>query len=137
MKDISLHILDVAENALAAGATRIEVVVREMDERDELHVEIRDDGRGMTAEQIAGARDPFYTTKPGKRIGLGLALLGQAAREAGGRMEIDSAPGAGTRVHAVFGLRHPDRKPLGDIEGTCTLLQLSHPEVEVVLRQEP
>jgi signal transduction histidine kinase len=136
MQDIALHILDVAENAMSAGATRIEIVIRETAERGELHLEIIDDGRGMSGEQVRQAMDPFYTTKPGKRVGLGLALLAQAAREAGGDMEIDSGPGRGTRVHAVFGVDHPDRKPLGDVAGTVELMQLSHPDVEFVLTAE-
>ncbi len=129
MQDISLHIMDVMENSLAAGAGRIDVGL--WDEGERLHVEIRDDGRGMSQGQRARAADPFYTTKPGKRVGLGLALLAQAARESGGSFEVSSEPGKGTSVHAVFVRTHPDCKPLGDVVGTVRLLRLSHPEVEI------
>ena len=133
MQDIALHILDVGENAISAGAARIEIVIREDAERRALHLEIIDDGRGMDWEEVRLATDPFYTSKPGKKVGLGVPLLAQAAREAGGTFQMDSEPGRGTHIHAVFGLDHPDRKPLGDIAGTLELMQLSHPEVEFVL----
>jgi signal transduction histidine kinase len=133
MRDIALHVLDVAENAIRAGAVRIEIRIHEDADRGVLRLEIIDDGRGMDGEEVRRAMDPFYTTKPGKKVGLGLPLLAQAARESGGTFDIDSEPEKGTRVHAVFGLDHPDRKPLGDIAGTLELMQLSHPEVEFVL----
>ena len=132
MQDISLHIMDVMENCLAAGASTIEVEVR--DEGERLHVEIRDDGRGMDEEQRSRATDPFYSTKGGKRVGLGLALFGQAARESGGSLEVASERGRGTSVHAVFVRSHPDCKPLGDVAKTLRLLRLSHPEVEIRYR---
>ncbi|MDK1032512.1 MAG: ATP-binding protein [Planctomycetia bacterium] len=88
MEDLSLHVLDVMENALAAKADRIEVRIIEEREKDLLKIEIQDNGRGMDSEMVNRALDPFYTSKPGKRIGLGLPLLAQAAVEAGGKMEV-------------------------------------------------
>ena len=132
MQDISLHLLDVMENSLAAGAAHIDVALWEQGER--LHVEIRDDGCGMSEEQRVRASDPFYTTKRGKRVGLGLALFAQAARESGGSLEVVSSRGTGTTVHAVFLRGHPDCKPVGDVAATLSLLQLSHPEVEIRYR---
>ena len=99
MRDISLHILDVVENGIAAGAGLIRVQISENREQSRLTVRIADDGRGMTEEELERARDPFYTTKPGKAVGLGLALFGQAARESGGSMTVSSQPGSGTEVH--------------------------------------
>ena len=132
MQDISLHILDVTENGIVAGASRIEIAIREDSGNDELHVEIVDNGRGMTDKELERARDPFYTTKPGKNVGLGLALLAQAAREGGGEMTVTSRPENGTHIHAIFKYSHPDRKPLGDIEGTVKMLRITHPEIEFV-----
>ena len=129
MRDISLHVLDVAENSIAAEAGRIDIGL--WDEGDLLHVQIADDGRGMSEEQTRRAADPFFTTKGGKRIGLGLALLARAARESGGDFDIDSSSGGGTRVHAVFVRTHPDCKPLGDMEKTLQVLRLSHPEIDI------
>jgi signal transduction histidine kinase len=132
MQDISLHILDVMENSLAAGAAHIDVGL--WNEGERLHVEIRDDGCGMSEEQTSAATDPFYTTRQGKRVGLGLALFAQAARESGGSLEVVSRRGAGTAVHAVFVRTHPDCRPVGDVEGSVSLMQLSHPEVQIRYR---
>ena len=129
MQDISLHILDIAENSIAAAASRIAITITEDTQHDLLYVEIRDNGRGMDEEMARRALDPFYTSKPGKRVGLGLPLLAQASREGGGRFEIESEPDGGTKLTATFMLNHPDRKPLGDVEGTVQMLQLTHPEI--------
>jgi signal transduction histidine kinase len=129
MQDISLHILDIVENCVAAGASGITIHIIEDSEKDALTVEIEDNGRGMDQETVRKALDPFYSTKPGKRVGLGIPLLAQAAREGGGKFEIESKPESGTRIIASFVLSHPDRKPLGDVKGTVRMMQLTHPEI--------
>ena len=130
MEDISLHLLDVAENALAAGADRVEIRIFEERKEDVMKIEIKDNGCGMDEKTLERALDPFYTTKPGKRVGLGLPLLAQAAREAGGNMEIQTAPGKGTMVNATFRLSHPDLKPLGDTLETMATLACAHPKIQ-------
>jgi signal transduction histidine kinase len=129
VEDLSLHILDIVDNSMAAGASEIGVSVRIEPENDLLCIRITDNGRGMDVKTLRKATDPFYSTKPGKKTGLGLPLLAQAAREAGGRLEITSEADRGTSVTATFRLSHPDRKPLGDIEETLYILQKSHPEI--------
>jgi signal transduction histidine kinase len=129
MQDLALHILDLVDNSLRAGATCISVRVVESPAQDRLLVEIRDNGRGMDRKTISLALDPFFTTKPGRPVGLGLALFAQAARESGGSLSVDSSPGRGTTLRAVFGLSHPDRKPLGDLRGTMGMLAEAHPQV--------
>jgi signal transduction histidine kinase len=129
MQDLALHILDLVDNSLRAGATRVRVRVVENRAADRLEVEIGDNGHGMDRDTVARALDPFFTTKPGKAVGLGLALFAQAARESGGSLSVDSSPRRGTTLRAVFGLRHPDRKPLGDLRGTMELLSQAHPRV--------
>ena len=106
------------------------VGIREDRSADRLHILIEDDGRGMDRETLNAAEDPFFSTKNGKPFGLGLSLFAQAARESGGAMQVDSQPGGGTKIRAQFGLTHPDRKPLGDVEKTMVVLQASHPEIE-------
>ena len=133
MEDLSLHVMDVVENSIAGGATVVLVRVDRNSEVGLLTISIQDDGTGMTATESRRAIDPFYTTKDGKRIGLGLPLLRQAAAEAGGMMDVTSTPGEGTVVRAEFRLDHPDRKPLGDMEGTIDLLRRYHPEVAFTL----
>ncbi len=136
MEDISLHILDVAENSITAGSSRIEITVVEDTARDLLTLIISDNGAGMDPEMSKNALDPFFTTKQGKRVGLGIPLLAQAARESGGGISIESNKDSGTTITARFKLRHPDRKPLGDIEKTLYLLRATHPEIVIVFRHD-
>ena len=129
MEDVSLHILDIVENALRAGANNVIIRLAQSKREDRLVLEVTDDGEGMNEETMSRSVDPFFTTKLSKRVGLGLPLLAQAAEEAGGKLEVQSAPGKGTRVIATFGLSHIDRRPLGNMEETLQCLKATHPEV--------
>jgi hypothetical protein len=132
VEDLSLHILDIAENSLRADAKIIEIgVVRE---GDLLRIEVIDDGRGMDAETLRHVRDPFFTTKH-KKTGLGIPLLSQAAEMTGGRFMIDSAPGRGTRVAASFGWAHVDRPPVGDMAETILTLIAGHPDRDYIYEE--
>jgi len=130
LEDLSLHILDVVENAIAAKARRIEISVLEEIEEDRLTIEIKDDGIGMDEEVRQKAADPFFTTRTSRRVGLGLSFLAQAAEEAGGKLEIESRPGDGTKVKATFQYGHIDRKPLGSMTETIVMLFLGNPDVD-------
>ena len=132
MEELALHILDVAENSIAASASLVEVRVVEDAAADVMRIEIADDGKGMAPEMLAQATDPFFTTKRGRRTGLGVPLFAQAARAAGGGFEIESSPGEGTRMVAEFQLSHPDRQPLGDLWETMAVLVCAHPQVRFV-----
>ncbi len=134
MEDLSLHILDIAENALNASATLIEIEIEERENQDLLVITICDNGTGMESSALERALDPFYTTKKGKQIGLGLPFLAQAAEETGGNLEVRSNPGGGTEVRAVFSLSHIDLKPLGDIAATLQTLIAGHPKVDIHFR---
>jgi len=132
VEDISLHLLDIAENGLAAGADRIEIRIVEETEKDLMTIEVKDNGSGMDQQALNGALDPFYTTKPNKRVGLGLPLLDQAAREAAGSIDVQTAPGQGTLIRATFQLSHPDLKPLGDVLATIATLACGHPDRQII-----
>ncbi len=140
MEDLSLHVLDIVENSIRCGASAVTIELREIgaaaSAAHRLVLVIEDNGEGMSDEEIEKSLDPFYTTKPEKRVGLGLPLLRQAAAESGGGMTVESTPGRGTRIRAEFGLDHPDMKPLGDIEGTVSLLKVFHREVTFTLDME-
>jgi len=131
MEDLALHILDLAQNSIEAGATAIEIDLLEYVAEDRLIIEVRDNGRGMDAETLGRVTDPFYTTRTTRRVGMGLPLLSQAARAAGGGVEINSKPGMGSRVKAVFQYHHIDRAPIGDMETTLMVLLASHPDLEI------
>ena len=122
MPEISLNILDVAENSVRAEASLIEITVSVQPEEDTLTVIIKDDGGGMTPEQAASVQDPFFTTRTTRKVGLGVPFFKQAAESTGGSFRIDSEKGKGTTVKAVFGLSHIDRMPLGDISSTVQTL---------------
>jgi signal transduction histidine kinase len=130
MEDLSLHILDVAENSISSSARRIEIRIHEDPDKDVLTIEIKDDGNGMDEQTLQKVLDPFFTTRTTRRVGLGLPLLAQATRETDGTIELDSKPGRGTTVKATFRYNHPDRKPIGDIHETIRTLVMGHPEID-------
>ncbi len=134
MEDLSLHILDLAENSIRASASLVEVEIEERPGEDLLIITISDNGRGMDREVLERIHDPFFTTKSGKRTGLGLPLLAAAARQAGGDLQVNSTPGEGSRVRATFSLSNIDTKPLGDINATLQTLVAGHPDVDFRFR---
>ncbi|MCD4795863.1 MAG: ATP-binding protein, partial [Candidatus Cloacimonetes bacterium] len=136
MEDLSLHILDVVENSIEAKASIIEIKIVEDKNNDLLAVEIKDNGRGMNKETINKVLDPFYTTRTTRKVGMGLSLLAQAARESNGNFEINSKVGEGTEVKAVFQYSHIDRKPIGDMKNTLITLMVSHPEINFVYEHQ-
>jgi signal transduction histidine kinase len=133
MEDISLHILDVAENSVAAGATVITITLVEDREKDLLTLDIEDNGRGIPAAIIGQVLDPFFTTRTTRKIGFGLSLLSQSAREAGGDMSIHSTEGKGTHIAAHFQNSHLDRKPLGNLADTFSVLIAGNPDIDFVI----
>ena len=131
MQDLSLHILDIIENATAASATWIKISLAEDTQKDLFLLEVRDNGKGMGAEARAQALDPFYTTRTTRRVGLGLPLLAQAAQQCEGTLTIESEPGRGTTIKAVFKSNHPDLKPLGDIAETLRTVRAGQPDLDL------
>lgn len=136
MEDISLHVLDIVENSLRANAKNIKIQVVEDKKKDILAVIITDDGNGMDKETLKKASDPFFTTKTGKRVGLGLSLLAQSSEEGGGKFIVDSKKGKGTKICATFKLSHIDTKPIGNIDETIKVLRASHPEVNFTFKHK-
>ena len=134
MEDLALHVLDITRNSIDAGATSLEIEVVEDLSADRLVIEVRDNGPGMDPLALAQAVDPFFTTRTMRRVGLGLALLYQAAKAAGGGATVESTPGAGAHVKATFQHSHIDRAPLGDIETTLMVLFAGNPSVDVRFR---
>ncbi len=132
MQDLSLHILDIVENSLTAGARRIEIRIDEDLKADRFSLEIKDNGRGMDDQMMKQALDPFFTTKTTRRVGLGLPLLAEACRASEGELILQSCPGQGTTVKAVFRHSHIDRKPLGKVGDTLLAIMIGHPEVELL-----
>jgi len=130
MEDLSLHILDIAENSISAEADLIKITISEDRVNDLLSVEIEDNGKGIPEDLRAKVLDPFCTTRTTRKVGLGLPLLAQAARETGGDISVKAADPSGTIVTATFKQSHIDMKPLGNIAETLVVLIAGNPQTE-------
>ena len=130
MKDISLHILDIAQNSVAAGATRIAIRITDNASEDSFVLEIEDNGSGIPRDLLEKVLDPFFTSRTTRNVGLGLSLLAQSARDTGGDVSVESEEGAGTRVRARFRPSHIDMKPLGNIADTLLVLIAANPMID-------
>ncbi|NLC55899.1 MAG: ATP-binding protein [Armatimonadetes bacterium] len=133
MDEIALHILDLAVNAVSAGARRVTIAVTEDLAQDRLVVRVADDGKGMDAQHLDAVVERFASEKTGRRrpIALGLALLRQTAEQCGGEMRVESAPGQGTQVEVWMRHGHINRPPLGRRDETIFALCLGAPGVAV------
>lgn len=132
MRELSLNILDIAQNSVSAGASRIEIDVLEDSEAHLLTVRIADDGRGMNEETVRRLPDPFFTTRTTRKVGMGVPLFKMAAEMTGGTFEIRSAPGVGTTVTATFRTDSVDNTPLGDVGSSICALATMNEQIDVV-----
>lgn len=130
MQDFSLHILDIAENSISAGAKLIEIKIVEDIKKDVLTIEIKDDGKGMSEEMVSKVLDPFVTTRTTRKVGLGLPLFAQAARACNGEVHIESELKKGTKLVGTFQLSHIDLKPWGSMVDTLITLIVGNPEID-------
>ncbi|MBR7117463.1 MAG: sensor histidine kinase [Clostridia bacterium] len=134
MKELSLNILDIAENSAKARASLIEITIKEA--ANLLTLIIKDDGTGMSEKTLCSVIDPFYTTRTTRKVGLGIPLLKMACEMTGGKLEIksreDDGSGAphGTTVVATFYTDHLDFTPLGDVISTVITLIQGHPDID-------
>ena len=129
MREITLHLLDIVENSVAAQAKSIQITIMEDLASDHLTVSVKDDGKGLDSEMLKLVVDPFVTSRTTRKVGLGIPLFKAAAEACNGSLEINSSPGLGTCLTADFQRSHIDRMPLGDIAGTFLTLLAAHPEI--------
>lgn len=132
MRELSMHILDIAQNSIAAGAKLVQIDVTEDVASDVMTISVTDDGRGMPEEVVQKVADPFVTSRTTRRVGLGIPLLAAAAERCGGGVEISSEHGKGTTVTADFKLSHIDRAPLGNMAETLLALVVCNPSLDFV-----
>ena len=125
-----MHILDIVQNSISAGATLVTLTVDESPAEDLLTMAVGDNGKGMTPEQVSRLSDPFFTSRTTRKVGMGIPLLMDSARQSGGDVRIESEPGKGTEVTAVFGYSNIDRPPLGDVANALMLLVSSNPALD-------
>ena len=133
LPEISLHILDLAENSIQAGATLIQIQVVSDRDADQMTVSVTDNGHGMTRQQLAVAADPFFTSRDARPVGLGLSFFQYAAESTGGSFSITSKPGKGTTVTGIFIPSHIDCMPLGNLAETMQALVIGHPQTDFTL----
>ncbi len=136
MTEISLNILDVVFNSIRAEASLIEITVKIDQKNDDLVVIIKDNGCGMSKEQLQKAQDPFYTTRTTRKVGLGISFFELAAKCTGGSFSIESTPNVGTVTTASFKLSSIDRMPLGDITTTIHMLITMNVDIDFIYKYE-
>ncbi len=130
MTELSLNILDIAENSVKAGAPLTEITVTAITAQNLLEIIIKDNGCGMTKEQVDKVIDPFYTTRTTRKVGLGIPFFKESAEAAGGSFFIDSEVGVGTTVKASYELDNIDRMPMGDLTATIHTLVTMHEDMD-------
>lgn len=134
MKELSLYLLDIAQNSIAAGCTRLDLTLTE-DKLGWLTMVVQDDGRGMSPALLARVKDPFVTSRSTRKVGLGIPLLTLAAQQTGGEVTVESTQGVGTTLTARFQLKNVDCPPMGDLAGTVALLVQGAETVELTLHR--
>lgn len=134
MRELALHLLDIAENSAAADASIIRIEIVEELAKDRLTLCVEDDGKGMSEEMVKRVIDPFVTSRTTRKVGLGIPLLKEAAEACNGSLTITSKLGVGTRVFVDFQRSHIDRMPLGDLSTTFLNLLIAHPAIHYIFR---
>lgn len=136
MRELSLNVLDIAQNSVSANASLIEIELIENSKTNDLLIGIYDNGKGMTPEQVENVRDPFFTTRTTRKVGMGIPLFRFAAEMTGGSFEIESEVGVGTRVRAFFKTDHLDFTPIGDMASTMISLITMNLHIDFLYRRK-
>ena len=136
MRELSLNVLDIAQNSISANASLIEIELIENTENHSLLIGIYDNGKGMTPEQVESVRDPFFTTRTTRKVGMGIPLFRFAAEMTGGKFEIESEVGVGTKVRAYFMTNHLDFTPIGDMTSTMISLITMNLHIDFLYRRK-
>ncbi len=134
MKELSLNILDIAKNSTKAGATFVEILIKEND--DILTITVSDNGCGMTEDVLLSVTSPFSTSRTTRKVGMGIPLFKIAAEQTGGTLtikskHIDEYPEEhGTSTSASFCKNHIDFTPLGDVTSSVVTLIQGNPDID-------
>ena len=126
MRDLSLHLLDLAQNSITAGASLVSIRIT-VDERGWLTMVLSDDGKGMSPELLERVTSPFATTRTTRKVGLGIPMMMENAEKAGGSLHLKSEVGVGTEMTVTMDTRNIDCLPLGDLSGTLLSLIMTNP----------
>lgn len=134
MRELSLNILDIAQNSVTANAKQVVIEVFASIKNDVLRISVEDDGKGMSEELLRSVVDPFTTTRTTRKVGMGIPLFKESAEVTGGSFEITSKVGVGTKTTATYVLSSIDRMPIGDLAGTMQSLYTANSDVDFVLK---
>ena len=132
MRELSLNILDIAQNSISAGASLTEIVVNENTKDNTLLIGIYDNGCGMTEEQVKSVIDPFFTTRTTRKVGMGIPLFKMSCEQTGGKFTIESQKGVGTKINALYKTDSVDFTPLGDIAATIVTIVSMNSDKEFI-----
>ena len=135
MRELSLNILDIAQNSISAGASLTEIVVNENTKEKTLLIGIYDNGSGMTGEQVKSVIDPFFTTRTTRKVGMGIPLFKMSCEQTGGEFTIESEKGVGTKINALYKTDSIDFTPLGDIASTIVTIVSMNADKEFLYRR--
>ena len=135
MRELSLNILDIAQNSISAGASLTEIVVNENTKENTLLIGIYDNGCGMTEEQVKSVIDPFFTTRTTRKVGMGIPLFKMSCEQTGGKFTIESEKGVGTKINALYKTDSIDFTPLGDIASTIVTIVSMNADKEFLYRR--
>ena len=135
MRELSLNILDIAQNSISAGASLTEIVVNENTKDKTLLIGIYDNGCGMTEEQVESVIDPFFTTRTTRKVGMGIPLFKMSCEQTGGKFTIESEKGVGTKINALYKTDSIDFTPLGDIASTIVTIVSMNADKEFLYRR--
>lgn len=135
MRELSLNVLDIAQNSISAKADLIEIEITENRDEHRLLIGVYDNGKGMTGEQLEAVRDPFYTSRTTRKVGMGIPLFKMAAEMTGGHITIESEVGKGTDVRAFFNTDHLDFTPIGDMASTMVTLITMNEEIDFLYKR--
>lgn len=131
MKELSLHILDLVENSIQAGASQVDITIDETYLDTHIKITVTDNGRGIDPARLEVISDPFVTSRTTRRVGLGISLFKAASQRCDGKFSIQSQEGKGTTISATFAMDHLDRAPVGDMGATITNLIAGYPDIGI------
>ncbi|MCF6240925.1 MAG: ATP-binding protein [Bacteroidales bacterium] len=129
MRTISEHIMDIVQNSIRAHAKNILIEINAKNQT--LNIRIEDDGNGIDEQMLQSVKDPFFTTRTTRKVGLGLPLLKQNTVQTGGYLNVKSKKNVGTVINAVFNTDSIDCLPLGDIYTSIALLITGNPRLNI------
>lgn len=120
--ELSLNVLDIAQNSIRAKATLIEIAIEVRTDLNLLSITIKDNGQGFDREEYEKGKTKH--TYGDRRNGMGISLFRESAEITGGDLKITSQKGSGTSLTANYALDSPYRMPMGDINATVEALIL-------------